>query len=193
GQGRWTRRRKVVLVSVIAGVLVVGGVGTAIASQASPDLRERARGFLHPLEDESVKLRLETWKDTLGEVRQHPLGTGVGSVGRASTYGRGDVKAIIADNSYLKILREQGWLGGPMFVVGIVVLLIALTLTLLDRSRPPHPIGLAALAGAFAFLVLGLAGEYVEQPGKVLAWLFLGIAILEVARARTRNGRFGGA
>jgi hypothetical protein len=186
-QGRWTRRRKAVLLGVIAGVFLVGGIGTAIASQASPDLRERARGFLHPLEDKSVKLRLETWEDTLGEIRRHPLGTGVGSIGRASTYGRGDVNAVIADNSYLKILREQGWLGGPMFVVGIVVLLVALTLALLDRSRPPHPIGLAALAGAFAFLVLGLAGEYIEQPGKVLAWLFIGLATLEVARARARK------
>jgi hypothetical protein len=183
-QSGWTRRRKVALLGVVAGVLALGGVATAIASLASSDLSDRARAFVHPLEDESVKLRLETWQATLDEIRDHPLGTGVGSVGRASSYDGNAANTTIADNSYLKILREQGWLGGAMFVIGVVALLITLTIASLDRSYPMHPIAVGALAGGFAFLVLGLAGEYVEQPGKVVAWFLLGITILEVARAR---------
>jgi len=187
-QSPWTRHQKVALLGVVAGVFVVGSIGTAFASQASSDVSARARAFVHPLEDESVQLRLETWRATLDVIRDHPFGTGVGSVGRASSYDGDDAGTVIADNSYLKILREQGWLGGLMFVAAIVVFLVALTRASLDRSHPPHPIAVAALAGVFAFLVLGLAGEYVEQPGKVLAWLLLGIAILEVGRARAPEG-----
>lgn len=181
-QSHWTRGRRVAILGVVTLVFVAGGIGTVIASRASPDLRARARAFVHPLDDESVQLRLATWDATLGEIRRHPLGTGVGSVGRASAHNSDGT--VIADNSYLKVLREQGWLGGPIFIAGVIALLVALALASLDRSRPFHPIAVGALAGAFAFLVLGLAGEYIEQPGKVLAWLFLGLALLEVGRDR---------
>jgi hypothetical protein len=36
--------------------------------------------------------------------------------------------------------------------------------------------------------MLGVAGEYIEQPGKVLAWLFLGLAALEIGRVGPRQG-----
>ena len=181
-QSRWTRRRRLVLLGAVMSVIVAGGIGTAIASRASPDLMARARVFVHPLSDRSTQMRLTTWRKTLEEVGRHPLGTGVGSVGRASAYGSDGT--VIADNSYLKILREQGWLGGPIFIAGVVVLLVGLGLASLDRSRSFSPIAVGALAAAFSFLVLGAAGEYIEQPGKALAWLFLGLAALEIARAR---------
>jgi len=184
-QSGWSRRRRFALLGVVVLVIVAGGIGTAIASRASPDLMARARVFVHPLEDESVQIRLTTWKVTLDEVARHPLGTGVGSVGRASGYS-GD-GTVIADNSYLKILREQGWLGGPIFIVGVIVLLVALGLASLDRSRSVDPIVVGALAGVFSFLALGVAGEYIEQPGKVLAWFFLGLAVLQIGRVRTRE------
>jgi hypothetical protein len=181
-QSRWTRRQRLVLLGAVLSVIVAGAIGTAIASRASPDLMARARVFVHPLGDRSTQMRLTTWRKTLEEVGRHPLGSGVGSVGRASAYGRDGT--VIADNSYLKILREQGWLGGPIFIAGVIVLLVALGLASLDRSRTFSPIAVGALAGAFSFLMLGTAGEYIEQPGKALAWLFLGLAALEIARAR---------
>jgi hypothetical protein len=179
-QRRWTRRRRLVLLGVVALTLVVGGIGTAIASRASSDLRNRARVFVHPLADESVQLRLETWEEALGEFRRHPLGTGLGSAGRARERS-GDGHVVI-DNSYLLVLRQQGWLGGPVFIAGVVMLLGTLALASLDRLRPFNPLLVGALAGAFSFLMLGLAGEYIEQPGKVLGWLFLGLATLEIGR-----------
>jgi hypothetical protein len=179
-QSRWTRRRRLVLLCTVTLAFVAGGIGTAIAARASSDLMDRARVFVHPLADESLQMRFTTWKEALEEVRRHPLGTGVGSAGRASVYN--GHHAVVVDNSYLVVLREQGWLGAPIFFAGIIVLLVALARASLDRSRPFHPVSVGALAGAFAFLVLGAAGEYIEQPGKVLAWFFLGLAALDVGR-----------
>lgn len=179
-QNRWTRRRRLVLLGVVILAFVAGGLGTAVASRASPDLKERSRIFLDPFADESVRMRLATWKAALEEFGDHPVGTGIGSAGRASE--RDDGGHVVIDNSYLLILRQQGWLGGTIFIVGVVALLVALAHASLDGSRPFHPLSVAALAGAFAFLMLGVAGEYIEQPGKVLAWLFLGLATLEIGR-----------
>jgi hypothetical protein len=184
-QSRWTRRRRLLLLGAVALAVVLGGVGTAIAARASSDLRERARVFVHPLADKSIQLRFTTWKRTLEQVRRHPLGTGIGSAGRASAR-EGD-HAVIVDNSYLAVLLEQGWLGAPIFIAGVILLLIALARALLDRSRPFHPVAIAGLSGAFAFLALGAAGEYIEQPGKVLAWLFVGLAGLEIGCVNPRD------
>ena len=190
-QSHWTNARRLSLVTALAVTIVAVGVATAMASRASSDLEERAQAYVDHTGDESVQLRFETWKDTLAEVRRHPFGTGVGSVGRASagsdagsTSTSGTGNTVITDNSYLKIVREQGWLVGPVFVAALAVLLVSLGLALLRRPGPFRPLGAAALAGSVAFLALGLAGEYIEQPGKTLAWFFLGLAAIEVSDVR---------
>jgi hypothetical protein len=181
-QNRWDRRRRLILLGAVLLAVVAGGAGTAIAARASPDLRARARVFVHPLADKSIQLRLTTWKRALEQVRRHPFGTGIGSAGRASAHGGG--RAVIVDNSYLLLLREQGWFVAPIFIAGVLLLMTALARASLDRSHPFQPVGVAAISGAFAFLVLGAAGEYIEQPGKVLAWLFVGLAGLEIGRVK---------
>jgi O-antigen ligase len=94
--------------------------------------------FVHPLADESLQLRLTTWKAAVEEIRHHPIGTGLGSAGRASERN-GDGHVVI-DNSYLLVLREQGWLGGPVFIVGVVLLLVAVARSSLVRLRPFNPL-----------------------------------------------------
>jgi hypothetical protein len=190
-QSNLTNIRRLALAATLALTMVSGGIATVMASRASSDLEERAQAYVDPIGDESVQLRFETWKDTLSEVAHHPLGTGIGSVGRASSADEaesastsGSSGTVITDNSYLKILREQGWLGGPLFVAGIALLLASLGLVSLGRSRSFRPLAVAALTGAVAFLALGMAGEYVEQPGKTLAWFLLGLAALEVSGVR---------
>jgi hypothetical protein len=42
-----------------------------------------------------------------------------------------------------------------------------------------RPIGAAALAGSLTFFLLALDSETIEQPGKVVAWTLLGIALWE--------------
>jgi O-antigen ligase len=184
-QSRWTRRRRLMLLGAVALAVIVGGVGVAIAARASSDLATRARVFVHPLADRSIQMRFTTWRQALEQARRHPLGTGIGSVGRASEDGSD--RTVIVDNSYLAVLREQGWLAAPVFVGGVVLLLMSLARASLDRSRPFRPIAIGALSGALSFLVLGLAGEYIEQPGKVLAWLFLGLAGLEIGSVNPRD------
>jgi O-antigen ligase len=184
-QNRWDRRRRLVLLGAVLLAVVAGGAGTAIAASASPDLRARARVFVHPLADKSIQMRLTTWRRALEQIRRHPLGTGIGSAGRAS--GDGGDRAVIVDNSYLLLLREQGWLVAPIFIAGVLLLMAALARASLDRSRPFHPVAVGAISGAFAFLVLGAAGEYIEQPGKALAWFFVGLAALQIGRVEPAN------
>jgi O-antigen ligase len=122
-----------------------------------------------------VKLRFDAWQLILERVPDRPLGRGVGAVGAASTDGSGPL--MTTDNSFLKVLVDQGVLGLLLFAGGMLGAVGVLARRL--RAATPtalRPVGLAALAGFVAFLGISFAGETVEQPGKVLAWGLLGMA-----------------
>jgi O-antigen ligase len=166
-------RRKLGAVGLVVAVLAGTYGGLLVASRASPVLHERAEGVIDPLDDPSVRLRFETWRRTLDDAGEHPLGQGIGAVGAASAPSRDQVRTT--DNSVLKVLVEQGLPGLGLFVAAIfgAVIILARRFRL---AGDPRPVGLAALAGFVTFLGMSFTGETVEQPGKVLAWGFLGMA-----------------
>jgi O-antigen ligase len=167
-------------------ILTLAGTygGLLVASEASPQLRDRAKGVLDPLGDESVKLRFKTWRRNLDDAIDHPLGQGVGAVGAASAPTRTNVRTT--DNSFLKVLVEQGVFGLALFAGGMLGAVILLARRLRRAAAEYRPVGLAALAGFVAFLGISFAGESVEQPGKVAAWGLLGVAAAQ-AFAGTRG------
>jgi O-antigen ligase len=168
--------RKWVSAGLVVATLAATYGGLWAASQASPELRDRAQGVLDPFGDESVRLRFETWNRNLDDAVHHPLGQGIGAVGAASAPTRERVRTT--DNSFLKVLIEQGFLGLALFAGGMVGAVVVLTRRLQGIAAPePRSVGLAALAGFVAFLGISLAGESVEQPGKVIAWALLGMAV----------------
>lgn len=170
-----SQRQKVLVAAAILIALTAGAIGTIVASRHSPQLRARAQVFIHPLADRSVRLRLDTWRDSWGDAVHDPLGTGLGTVGRASTLS--GEPAVTTDNTYLQILREQGFLGAALFLLGIIVTLGGLVVGVGRAREDRQPLAIAAASAFLCFVVLGAAGEYFEQPGKVLAWMFLGLAV----------------
>ena len=175
-------RRKLAAVGLVAALLAATYGGVLLASKASPELRQRAEGILHPLSDESVRLRLETWERSLDDVAEQPLGHGVGAVGAASS---DDPVAGVrtTDNSFLKVLVEQGVIGFVLFAGALLGVVVAIARRLRHASGDQRALGLAALSGFVAFLGIGTVGESVEQPGKVVAWALLGVAAAQAWRA----------
>ena len=169
-------RRKAYAVGIVILVLGGGYAATLVAAEVSPVARERAKNLADPFEDQSVKDRLDTWQESLEKVADEPFGTGVGTVGRATLNNR---RATTTDSSYVKILQEQGVPGGLLFIVGLAGLFVAAGIRFARLGLASRPLGIAALAGFGGFLVLMLMGEYIEQPGKLLAWTLLGVATWE--------------
>jgi O-antigen ligase len=168
-------RRKLAAAGAVVAILAATYGGLLVASRASPELRERAAGVLDPLGDESVRLRLETWDEALADAAAHPLGQGLGVVGAASSDDR-TTDVTTTDNSFLKVLVEQGFAGLALFAAGVLGAVALLARRLRRVGGEPGAAGLAALAGFAAFLGVAFAGETVEQPGKVVAWGLLGMA-----------------
>jgi hypothetical protein len=160
------------LIAVVAATFVAAGVATAVASLGDARTRSRAEGFVNPAQDESMRLRFRTWRSEASRVADHPLGTGLGTVGRASSISG---PTVTTDSSFLKVLREQGPIVGSLFVIGMFGLVVVTAGSLIRLRADPVAVG--ALAGVVAFLVMAAFGEFVEQPGKVVFWTLLGIAL----------------
>lgn len=172
------RRRRIAAIAIL-GVLVVGASGTVLASRVSPVTESRLTGILNPAGDASMKMRLSTWKQSTAQILHHPLGTGLGTVGRASGIGGGT--QVTTDNSFLKIGREQGIEGALLFVGGLATLLLAIARGIRDLRPERRILAASSFGGVTAFLFMCIFGEFVEQPGKVVAWVLLGLAVASVA------------
>ncbi|MDQ3630416.1 MAG: O-antigen ligase family protein [Actinomycetota bacterium] len=173
------RRAKIALglatVPLLVVLLVLGALVPTLVSGGSPEVEQRSSGVFNPLSDPSLALRFELWGDALDGVGANPLGTGLGTVGRATLEKEGVAK--FADNSYIKILLEQGPLGAILFVVGIFATLIAVAASVARTGKPHRALGMAAVSASVSFFLLAWTSEAIEQPGKVLAWLLVGIAL----------------
>jgi hypothetical protein len=172
-------RRKIVTVGAFVTLVGVVWGAVLVTSQASPRLRERAHGIVHPLSDASMKLRFRRWKRVLRDVPDHPLGRGVGFIGAAAGTRSGN---RTTDNSFLKVLVEQSVVGFLLFSGGLLAAIVALARRLRRSPGDARALGLSALAAFVAFLTLALVEEAVEQPGKVIAWGLLGVAAAQAWR-----------
>jgi hypothetical protein len=174
----------VVLLAAVAAAVIVQGTGSAGSSA-------RVQGFVDPAGDASIRERVDTWGRAFDAFTAKPFGNGVGSVGSAAAKAgvtRDNGGTPVTDSSFLKVLVEQGVVGAPLFYAGILGICCLLLLRL--RRAPPRRRGLllASLAGFGSFVMLWTVGEYIEQPGKALAWILLGVALGEAFRpALTRS------
>lgn len=69
--------------------------------------------------------------------------------------------------------------------------LIAASAGVVRRELPRRAVGVAALAGSISFLLVGLSSEAIEQPGKVLGWLLLGVALWAAGMPQGRSAAEG--
>jgi O-antigen ligase len=117
------------------------------------------------------------WSACYGALKQvvrEPLGRGPGSAGPAS-FHNGDQPPRIAENYYLQIGQEYGWLGLGLFVA--LSILVAREL----YARRREPLALALFA---AFIGLTIANLLLHAwADDTLAYMFWGFTGLALARS----------
>jgi hypothetical protein len=183
--GHGTPRRVRLLAVVITLGVGAGGFAAALAAGGvSSTVERRAQNLANPFGDESLRIRWRTWERSAEKTLNHPLGTGIGTVGHATKEGD---RESYTDNAYLKLLQEQGIPVAALFIVGIFGTTVLLGRRLLRAGPLREPVAVAALGAFVSFLVLCLIGEYIELPGKALAWTLLGVALWGAYGRRRRS------
>ena len=101
--------------------------------------------------------RLEYWRDSLVIIKDHPLGTGLGTfrqvfpVYEVSTIS--ERQAVYAHNDYLQVLVEAGWIGFLALVGGFAVFMVK-SIRKVKRLRiPDDPLRFFLAVGALSGLV----------------------------------------
>lgn len=126
----WKRSKRLFAYAVALTPLVLAAISFSLWL-ASPMVRERVNGMLHPEEDRAAIGRLVMWKDTINMIRDEPVwGHGPGVFRWIYPSYRtidSQLWARYAHNEYLQMLSEYGLPGIVLFVValgsGIIYLL----------------------------------------------------------------------
>lgn len=117
---------------------------------------------------------LSATTDGIKDVLHQPLGDGPGTAGPASVYN-GQHPARIAEDYYVQIAQETGWLGLALFLS--IVLLVAIELY---EQAGTSPLNLVLLASLFGLSFVGLLSH--NWADDTLAYVWWGLAGIALAR-----------
>lgn len=118
-------------------------------------------------DDHSALERKDVYDEWLGKALTNVLGEGTGSI------TRGD--GVVLDSGVLDILLSLGWLGGSLYIGGLMMLLVNLISQI--RTLPGNDLigKISLFLGLIMFLLLPLGSLMLGIQGVIL-WFFLGLA-----------------
>jgi hypothetical protein len=176
-------------------LLVAAGVFVLVAGAAFAGLRHNDQfqnTFFHTDEHShsgasSNAVRTSALTQGARDMLDHPLGRGPGSAGPASVHNSQPPR--IAENYYLQIGQESGWLGLGLFLAANVLVVLKLWQR---RGQQLAIVLLASLVG-ISFINL-LSHAWADETLGMLWWGFAGIALsLPLARAAAAKSKKVGA
>jgi O-antigen ligase len=166
-----SRRAKKWLLAVFAAAVLVAGA-TALVLRHNDTFENT---FFHTDEhsqssQSSNEVRSSALQQGAKDMFEHPLGSGPGSAGPASV--RNNNPARIAENYYLQVGQETGWIGLGLFVAINVLLVMRIWQR---RGRQLAVILLASFVG-ITFINM-LSHAWADDTLGMLWWGFAGIAL----------------
>jgi hypothetical protein len=182
-RGMGPARVAAVVAAILA--LVAGGVAlfpTVIGHD--PASVQRYQNLLSPSNDPSVQGRLDKWRQALIDIRGHPFGHGLGTIGPEGLGQRFQTNTNqFIDNSYLRVAYEQGFAGMALFAGALLLLLAGLLrrgIWIRDRARAGPAI--AAAGTLVAFMLIMVADVITTAPVSLSAWVIVGLGVAPFAR-----------
>lgn len=165
-------RAKRIVAWVLAALVVIG----AILTVALQNNTEFQNVFLHTQKNSAVattsnEFHVSAAKGATKDLIHKPLGSGVGTAGPESVYN--NQPARIAENYFLQIGQEAGWLGLLLFIA----ICAALGKMLFERRRHPLALGLLAALIGLSFINL-LSHAWTDDT---LAYVYWGLAAIALS------------
>lgn len=137
----------------------------------------RAETLTNLQEDHSFGARMGIYIRATQAFGRAPVGNGLGNYGKAAKLSKGDVASF--DSGVFHVLLVLGWLGSPLYVSGLIWLLLRM-FRLDPRARDPVATTFAAVV--FAFLAMLLFINTLIGLLGMMVWPFLGLALARMER-----------
>jgi len=175
-----SRQGRVLFGVAAMGALVLSGVGFLLLRN-NVNVQNQ---LLHTQSHSAVAVssngaHLSAFVSGVQEVTHQPFGDGPGTAGPASQYNTGH-PVRIAENYYVQIAQETGWLGLALFL-GIVALVAVELYAQIGRSR----LALILLASLFGLAFVNLLSHaWVDNTLAYVWWGLAGIALGSVPAPR---------
>jgi hypothetical protein len=171
-----TRPARRVTLGIVAGLVVVAAGLTAVFHQNS-----RFENFVFHTQTHSAapessnEHHLTSLKEGLHDLWRQPLGHGPGTAGPASVYNTGH-KPRIAENYFIQVCQETGWIGFGLFV------LINIGVGYLLWLRRADPLALSLFASLIGLTFINLLSH--AWTDDTLAYVWWGLAGVAMAPDR---------
>jgi len=177
--GQTHRQRTIFGIAGLAVIVLAGGAYAVLHTQAGVQ-----NAVLHTQQGSKIATssndaHASALSKGVDDVLHQPFGDGPGTAGPASTYNTGH-NARIAEDYYVQIAQETGWLGLILFL-GILVLVGAELYALVGTSK----LALALFAGLVGVSFVNLLSH--AWTDDTLAYVWWGLAGIALARPATRT------
>ena len=121
-------------------------------------------------DDDSAIRRSQIWASMPAYVDEHPLGMGIGAIGRGAAV-TGDPFFVNVDAGPLAVYLSLGWVGGTIYLLGMLTALAqAFTVAVRVRSSVVLSCMAAMICSAAEFLMANIYGF-----GGVILWCSVGL------------------
>lgn len=171
GYGRLRSGLKGIAVTIALGV--VGAIFLAAAAAVVPMLKDRLMTIVSFDNVSSMMSRLLIWQERLQDISKSPWGYGTGLAGFHDI----ENQKLVADNQFLKVLIEWGWLAGGAFIVMLISIAFRQVRTI-SPQRPRAVVALQMASSSFvaAMLLVMMTGQILEAfPIGVIFWYLCGL------------------
>jgi hypothetical protein len=159
-------------------------------SEGSGGGLDRYDAILNPSEDAAFLRREQKLAAVLPEIREQPLGHGLGTASLNSSLRPPylTVAALSLDNSFLRIAYEQGLPAVLLFAVALAALGARLSIgALRAASRDAASMGIGAAGALGSTAVLFYSGMYNEDLLVLGAWMLIGLGMAFVMREESTS------
>lgn len=155
------------VLTVVAILTVVSLIGLNNKTVRVIVLREENNNNVRLSDNIRSSLTKEAWKDVIS----HPLGRGPGNAGPVSVLDQKD-RGRIAENYFLQVAQETGWIGLALFIAAHALLLRSLW------SLRNNGLAMVAFATLVGLIIANLTlHTWADEAVSILWWSFAGAII----------------
>lgn len=136
----------------------------------------RAASLSRLEEDRSYRERMQITNYVVQRLKRNPAGDGLGQLGSAGKLGASSGRKVTVttlDSGPLEVFSVMGWMGGALFTLAILGILIPIVR---ERRVRRDPVANGAAAAVIALLTASFFGNVFNGVAGVMFWSAVGLA-----------------